>query len=198
MLKLTYLGFYVSDDLFAAVNLDVNNNSVQTHNFAGKILKALSKYYVIYNLSCPSIVEYPRSKLFFTRPEYSENSCQKNIVFPLINIFFVKQFLQFIFSLFLVVRYPADRYVCHGLSLPYILTLILIKKLKRSSIGILVTDPPVSQSTLDGFMKRHFRRLYLFLVLNLIRNFDFMIGLSPDFKEAFKYEGEFLFIEGVP
>ncbi len=196
-MKLTYLGFHVSDNLFGTINSDGANNSIQTQNFSGKFLKALSRNYQTYNFSCPSMVEFPKSKILFTKFESFENSCEKNIVFPIINIFILKQIGQFICALFLVVRHPSSHYICHGLNLPHMLALVLIKFFFGASICILVTDPPVSQSKFDGFIKRYFRFSYIYTVGVLVNKFDYMIALSPALREVFSFKGRFLFIEGV-
>jgi hypothetical protein len=196
-MKLTYLGFHVSDSLFGAINCDGANNSVQTQKFSGKILKALSQNYQTYNFSCPSMVEYPKSKVLFTKFESFENDCEKNIVFPVINVFILKQIGQFICALFLVVRHPSAHYICHGLNLPHMLALVLMKLFSGASICILVTDPPVSESKFDGFIKRHSRLSYIYVVGVLVNKFDYMIALSPALREVFNFKGKFLFIEGV-
>lgn len=196
-MKLVYLGFHVSDNLFRTINYEPANNSIQTQNFSGKLLKALSQNYQTYNFSCPSMVEFPKSKILFTKFERFDNDCEKNLVFPVINIFILKQIGQFICALFLVVRHPSAHYICHGLNLPHMLVLVLAKFLFGASICILVTDPPVSQSKFDGFIKRYFRVSYIYTVGILVNKFDYMIALSPALRDVFGFKGKFLFIEGV-
>jgi hypothetical protein len=55
----------------------------------------------------------------------------------------------------------------------------------------------VSKSPLDGAGKRLFRKMYVALIGCFIKYFDGMIALSPAFKDLFRYEGKFLYIEGV-
>ena len=197
-MTLTYLGFSIPENLLDEVQNDGVTNSVQTTRFAEKFLKSISPHFNVINISCPSIVEFPVSNKLFTRGEnFTTSYCQSNIVFPLINIFLVKNLFQILCPLALIIKRPSDQYICHGLNLSYIVVLCLVKFVTRSPISILLTDPPVLTTALDSPIKRLFRKMYIALVIFFIKYFDGMIALSPVFKELFKYKGKFLYIEGI-
>ena len=196
-MTLTYLGFCIPEDLLDEVQNDGVTNSVQTTRFAEKFLKSISPHCDVFNISCPSVVEFPVSNKFFTRGSRFTSCCQSNIVFPLINIFLIKHLLQIICPLALIIKRPSDQYVCHGLNLSYIVVLCLVKLVTRSPICILLTDPPVSKAPLDSAGKCLFRKMYIALIGFFIKYFDGMIALSPAFRDLFRYEGKFIYIEGV-
>ena len=196
-MTLTYLGFFIPENILDEIQNDGVTNSVQTTRFAHKFLMAISKHFSVVNISSPSVVEFPASNKVFTRGLTFSSCCQTSTVFPLINVFGIKNLMQILWPLALIIKRPSDYYICHGLNLSYIIVLCLVKLVTRSPICILVTDPPDTGTQLDGYGKRFFRKAYISLIGLLIKNFDGMIALSPSFKELFEFEGKFIFIEGV-
>ena len=195
---MTYLGFCISDPLLQKIHDDGITNSMQTTKFARKFLDTLSMHYEVTNISSPSVIEFPKSAVFFTPGELPSKRKKNNFVFPLINIFIIKNVLQFICPLLIILfRIRSPVYICHGFNLSYMLTLYFVKLVINARIVLLATDPPLAVSLRDSRLKRCARWIYVLVVRHMVNRFDGMIALSPEFASLLNFRGKFLYIEGI-
>lgn len=195
------LGFTVDEISFMEMSDKSGVMPTQTHRFAWNLTNAMrssgTDVSLLSVLPVPNYPEYPRR---IVRASIIQQDGVHGVTLGFLNVVLLKHISRFLACItrgmrFIRLHQPRVL-VVHGVHTPFLLFARLIKPLYRTSICVVMTDPPGVVREGDGKVVRMFKFIDRHLVRFLSTGFDGAICLTPALAEDFAPGVPSLIMEG--
>lgn len=201
-MKVTLLGFTVTDEDLQEILAHDSNMPTQTHNFAWAVVEALrSSGTDVTLLSVEPVSNYPANPRWFFRGGVFSARGVEGRKLPFVNTLVLKHASRFVACASVgtsaLREWRPDVLLVHGVHSPFLFYARICRRLFGLPVAVILTDPPGVVLPTDSPLARRLKGLDISLVRMALSGFDGVVALTESLASHFAPGVAHLVMEGI-